>query len=557
MADAKSSWNGPVSVALVMAASRPGQLDTGDTPKCLVTIGERPLIHHALQQIYNAGIRRVVVTVGYKGEDIVKYIEDNNVFKDMQVQFVFMSLEDWACRGHAYCILQAKELIGDVPFLLTSADHIFHPALMSQMCHANTSEGNVVLIETDLDGMVGLPSSVIQVRRGDIGSIECIQREIIVGTDSPPCDSVSAGLFTVTPRVFTLLAKLAETQVHFTLAEALAEMASLHQLNYISTDGLPWFAIETPASLEYTLKQHNKYDSTSWFRRQSTLRKELQVLSLSSSIRSDHGELVLTLGRAKASTRATHSGGEWSEFSVDTWRNSVFTAGTFFRQLYVDTESLAQEALGSVGGGDGACIIEVGCGTGEFLFPLVEATSLLVGVDINTKFIEWCDDHRPQSAEHKLRFVTADATKLEKEIKEKAPSEVWNKRRIVACVGNTFGIIPRRKEVLREMIQVAGDDGILLIVYWNAAEFPNAIKNFYEKNPKLCGDFQEEHVNYKTCTLRTPSGYETHWTSVEEAKSTLRDFGLEEIKVEARGNGVLVLAKKPTANGHTCESGHE
>lgn len=54
------------------------------------------------------------------------------------------------------------------------------------------------------------------------------------------------------------------------------------------------------------------------------------------------------------------------------------------------------------------------------------------------------------------------------------------------------------------MAEVAGSDGKVIFVYWNADYFADAIKNFYGKNPQLCGIFTEKDVDYKNFILNTP-----------------------------------------------------
>jgi len=48
--------------------------------------------------------------------------------------------------------------------------------------------------------------------------------------------------------------------------------------------------------------------------------------------------------------------------------------------------------------------------------------------------------------------------------------------------------------------------------------------------------------------LKTPSGYCTHWTTIEEARGVMEGLGAEIISIREMGKGVLVAARKlPTA----------
>merc|ERR1719460_3256584 len=145
----------------------------------------------------------------------------------------------------------------------------------------------------------------------------------------------------------------------------------------------------------------------------------------------------------------------------------------------------------------------------------------------------------------KVHFIQGDATQLVDEMKKKAPGHIWEDAKVVACVGNTFGIFPDsiKSLVYQQMAQLAGPDGFVLIGYWNAKCFGDAVQNFYYANPSLCGKFTGECVDFGAVRLTTPTGYSTHWTSVEEARQVLQAEGLEEDSIEEKGKGVLVTAR--------------
>ena len=46
-------------------------------PKCLLKIGEYPIIYHQLKAIDSVGVKDVCIVVGYYREVIQKYVKDN------------------------------------------------------------------------------------------------------------------------------------------------------------------------------------------------------------------------------------------------------------------------------------------------------------------------------------------------------------------------------------------------------------------------------------------------------------------------------------------------
>lgn len=106
--------------AFVLAAGRGERLRplTDTVPKPLVTAGGRPLIEHALARIADAGIRDVVINLGWLGERIRDAIGDGSRL-GLSVQW---SEEGWPALDTGGGIANALPLLGDAPFLLVNAD---------------------------------------------------------------------------------------------------------------------------------------------------------------------------------------------------------------------------------------------------------------------------------------------------------------------------------------------------------------------------------------------------------------------------------------------------
>jgi SAM-dependent methyltransferase len=248
-------------------------------------------------------------------------------------------------------------------------------------------------------------------------------------------------------------------------------------------------------------------------------------------------------------TKEGCSNSEWSEFPVEQWRSAVYVNRAYFGQLCSDTKDFIVNIAEHVKlSGRRVSLVEVGCGTGEFIRETSDAFRVAVGVDFNANFIEFCKQEASQEDAARQRYVQGDACALVDLMeKEFPPAEglLWDDVRVVACVGNTIGIIPQqlKETVYRQMFELAGPNGIVIMAYWNAAWFGDAVQNFYHANPQLCGEFEGESIDLSTATLSTPSGYCTHWTSISEARSVMDSLGAEVISLKAKDKGVLVAAR--------------
>jgi len=247
---------------------------------------------------------------------------------------------------------------------------------------------------------------------------------------------------------------------------------------------------------------------------------------------------------------------KWKEITVEMWRDAVYTNQTYFGELIADTEDFLQNIAEQIKmGGKRVSFVEVGCGTGEFVRSVTDEFRTVVGVDFNKEFIEFCTEHTVPRCVSKSHYLQGDACHLTDLLESALPKtptrgsrgvEFWDDTRVVACVGNTIGIIPEelRPQVYEEMAEVAGHDGVVVMVYWNAKWFGDACLNFYQANPKLCGPFEGENVDFKNTTLVTPMNYKTKWTSVDEAREIMEGLGMEIISLRAKGKGVFVAARR-------------
>lgn len=241
-----------------------------------------------------------------------------------------------------------------------------------------------------------------------------------------------------------------------------------------------------------------------------------------------------------ANNAAEQAGSNWEDFSVEKWRSGVFTAKSYFTQLYKDTNTFILEEIKKLD--DKPNVVEVGCGTGESLFPLSDVCNECLGIDFNPQFIDFCNKNLNASKHKNVRFEVMDACNMMDELGAK-----FMERAVVpTCVGNTLGIMPVeiRTKAIVAMGDVAGTNGVAIAVFWNGNCFGDAIQHFYYKNPQLCGPFTGKDVDIANCVLKTDSGYRTHWTTPEEARGEIEGLGMEIVRLEERGRGVLVAYRK-------------
>ncbi len=152
-------------IAMILAAGRGERLKplTDTTPKALVEVRGQSLLEWHLEKMHDAGIRDVVINLGWLGEKIVERVGSGSGYG---LSVVFSPEGDNVLETGGG-IHNALPLLGDKPFLVMNAD-IYTDMPIPKIILEDQSMGHLVLVPTpdyrdhgdfDLDGGI--------VRNGD------------------------------------------------------------------------------------------------------------------------------------------------------------------------------------------------------------------------------------------------------------------------------------------------------------------------------------------------------------------------------------------------------
>jgi N-acetyl-alpha-D-muramate 1-phosphate uridylyltransferase len=103
----------PVAILAGGLATRLGTL-TKQTPKCLLEVSGEPFINHQLRQLRSQGVEKVVLCLGFLGEQVVEMVGDGSAF-GLEVAHSFDGPE---LRGTAGAIRRALPMLGEAFFVL-------------------------------------------------------------------------------------------------------------------------------------------------------------------------------------------------------------------------------------------------------------------------------------------------------------------------------------------------------------------------------------------------------------------------------------------------------
>ncbi|NOX97921.1 MAG: NTP transferase domain-containing protein [Nitrospirae bacterium] len=108
----------PVVILCGGKGERIGRI-TEEIPKPLIRVGDRPILWHVMKIYASQGFNHFILCLGYKGEKIKEYFENNND-EGWQIQFVDTGLESTKSER----IQQIKDLIKGDSFFLAYGDDV-------------------------------------------------------------------------------------------------------------------------------------------------------------------------------------------------------------------------------------------------------------------------------------------------------------------------------------------------------------------------------------------------------------------------------------------------
>ena len=138
--------------ALMLAAGLGKRLAkyTKNNTKCMVDVAGEKLIDHAIRAIKNANIKKFVIVLGYKGENLKNYILEKH---QGELEFVFIENSVYATTNNIYSFYLAKDELEKDDTILLESDLIYDENLIKDI--VNTPELNVVAVakyESWMDG---------------------------------------------------------------------------------------------------------------------------------------------------------------------------------------------------------------------------------------------------------------------------------------------------------------------------------------------------------------------------------------------------------------------
>ncbi|WP_058364929.1 bifunctional sugar-1-phosphate nucleotidylyltransferase/acetyltransferase [Haloparvum sedimenti] len=133
--------------AVVLAAGEGRRLAplTNRRPKPMLPVANRPILEYVVEAVADAGIDRVVLVVGYRGERIRNHFGDGREW-DLEIEYVEQSHQ----LGTGHAVLQAQAAVGD-RFVVLNGDRIVDGSIVREVRDATVDGRTPVMAVTDVE----------------------------------------------------------------------------------------------------------------------------------------------------------------------------------------------------------------------------------------------------------------------------------------------------------------------------------------------------------------------------------------------------------------------
>jgi 1L-myo-inositol 1-phosphate cytidylyltransferase len=188
-------------IVVVLAAGLGSRIQSDNSPpKPLIPVAGRPLILRVLDRFREAGIDEAVLVLGHRADEIRTAVE-----ADAPMSSIHFALNPRYRLGNGLSVLQAEEAVGERPFFLSMADHIFDADMIRTLAEARLPQNGLILaVDRKLDSIYDMDDAT-KVKTEE-GHIMEIAKNLSV------FDAVDTGLFSCSKALFRAIWTFSESR---------------------------------------------------------------------------------------------------------------------------------------------------------------------------------------------------------------------------------------------------------------------------------------------------------------------------------------------------------
>ena len=225
--------------AVILAAGSGSRLRSlvGPLPKCLVSIGGRPLIEWQIRHLRDQGVTPITLVLGYRRALIEEVCGPD-------VEVVYNS--EYATTNSLYSLWLARNLLSE-GFVVLNSDVLFHPHLLTRLL-VSPHEDALLMAARESGTRYSDEEMKVHVRDGCVAAID---KALPAGSiDGENVGIVKFGAEGAAVLLDEANRLIEQGAVRDWLPRAFQAFCQTRPLHVIETAGLPWIEIDFPA--DYT-----------------------------------------------------------------------------------------------------------------------------------------------------------------------------------------------------------------------------------------------------------------------------------------------------------------
>jgi dTDP-glucose pyrophosphorylase len=114
-----------IKKAVILAAGRGTRMRelTAEIPKPMIEVRGKPVLHHIIEGLRDAGMRQFLIIVGYRADAVQNFFGDGSRY-NISIQYATQTVQD----GTGRVVDLSRNFVGDCPFILSYGDILVDPA---------------------------------------------------------------------------------------------------------------------------------------------------------------------------------------------------------------------------------------------------------------------------------------------------------------------------------------------------------------------------------------------------------------------------------------------
>lgn len=221
---------------LIVAAGMGTRLRAKGDLKPLVDLCGTPLIEHAMENAFAAGLKRATVVVGYHAEILKEFLSELSSRRGWEIETVFNP--DFK-HPNGISVLKAKgHLTGR--FCLAMCDHLVEPKLYQRLTSQKIQDNQVALgLDLRLDNEFVDLEDVTRVRIAG-------QHIRDIGKELSVYNAFDTGIFSAGPALFDAIEKSGRDNNDYSISGGMMMLAAEHNAIGVDVGDSFWIDVDSP-----------------------------------------------------------------------------------------------------------------------------------------------------------------------------------------------------------------------------------------------------------------------------------------------------------------------